>query len=53
VGVNFRADKIIDPAIAYNTEWLESTIGSMSTSNGALSSGASGDGSCYEGRLRV
>jgi len=53
VCVNFRADKIIDLAIGYRTGRVENDIGTVTTSNGALSRGASANGSCHEGRFRV
>ena len=53
MGIDFRADKIVDPAIAYKTERVENNIGTVTTSNGALNSSASGKGPYYEVRLRV
>ena len=52
-GRRLQADKITDLAIAYKAEQVENNIGSVTTSNGALSSGASGNGPGYEVRLRV
>lgn len=53
MGIDFRADKIVDLAIAYKTERVENNIATVTTYSGARSSGASGNGPYYEVRLRV
>jgi len=53
VGVDFRADKIIDLAVAYKTERVKNNIATVAISNGARSNGASGNGPYHEVRLRV